>query len=182
MSDTRLFQYASTPDPDAIEAVEANQDAYREWAEQGLAWARERGNSAFCKSSWHGSHHVTGVEVKPDYDRFGQWSLSDGIWRPYKRNPEYRVMTALVMHEQKVPGVPEALESAGERGWDRFVMTPTVFIQDGLVWAGVSRQPRASTVASRNEGYGPQWAEVFPSRFHAALEAHNAMRAARVAG
>jgi hypothetical protein len=178
MADTpRLFQYAATPDPDAIEAVEANEDAYREWVEKGLAWARERGNSDFCKSSWGGSHHVIGVRIHPDQHVFGMWSCSDGIWRPYKRNPEYQVMTALVMHEQKVPGVPEMLEAPGERGTTT-IMTPTVFIQDGLVWAGVSHQPVVGQ-PRRSVGYGPQWAEVLPSRFHAALEAHNAMRAAR---
>lgn len=169
---TAFPQYASTTDPEVLAVIRRNQKGFQEFRERAFAFATAQGapDGAYYGSSFGGSHTISAIGGK-EKPTTGQWKNGYRAgWLPFKNNPLAQELEAIRFDEEKVPGLPQLLESATRDGARR-VASPLVFVLDDIAFSGASFLPEDS--GDRNNPNDGGWVEIKASEFHAALESYN---------
>lgn len=182
----RIPQYAKSATPDVLAAIERNLDATWTFKTAALAFSAEHGddpNHGFYVGGWGLNRHVTAIasSTRPTN---GQWK--NGIrgrgWAPYKSNPLSKVMGAIRLVSEPIPGLAESYAGETNADWSTPVYFPTVFVQDGVAYMGLAGLPVAR---NDEQPFGSDtfdrdlWTEVLGSEYLAAKERRDAAAVAR---
>lgn len=171
-------QYARTDRADVIEVIERNINGVREFGARAQAFADKYSDLAeprFWRSAFAGDYRLVAIDSR-NAPTVGQWTRGHrGGWRPYKSNPAYAEMTAIRFRAERIPGTPTAIEGQWRPDGSRVLMSPSLFVHDGLAWFHLSSEADPDQRGTFNDGdpFDPGiWTEVLGSEWHAANEAH----------
>lgn len=167
-------QYASTTDPNVLDAIRVNEELRRSFHQRAVAFSQEQGveDGAYYSSGFGGTHTVTalGGKTKPTTGRWTQHPR--GGWRPFKNNPVFKDMERIKFQENAVPGLPSLVESAPNSQGQHYLATPHPFIVDGVAYVGFNFTP-ADNMGSRAQPEDGGWEEIKASELHRAMETYN---------
>lgn len=169
------FQYVTSNDMGVIEAIRNRMAATADLHARAVAFSARYGTTdgGYFRDDFGGDARVTAIDGdKPS--GFGQWKRGRRGWVPYKNNPLYADFAKLNAGHVPIPGVPAFLYGATHRDGSQSLYSPHPFLYDGSAWVGIGGAPERQ--GTHEEGYGPQWVECLPSKFHLALEGYNADR------
>lgn len=175
----RIPMYAKSTHPDVIAAIERNATRKREYGERARAFAMRYSDlgerARFYTSGWGHDKHLVGIESRRE-PREGRWTRRDsGAWRPFKKNPIYAEMVAIRSSSEQVPGTPDSIDGPYNPDGSQVVMTPGLFVHDGVAWFRLPSEPHPDQRGIWNSGpdFDPDlWTEVLASEWHAAHEAY----------
>jgi hypothetical protein len=168
---TAFPQYAKTSSEEVLDVMAQNRALDKAFFERGMAFAEAHGGTGFYSSRWGTVTSI--VAIKADQKpTSGQWKKHPrGGWLPYKNNPLYAEFDAIEFRRNRIPGLPDTVESAFNGMGQHYIANPSPFVLDGEVFVGFSFVPQENGRLNQPSPEEGEWVEIKASEWHAAREA-----------
>ena len=178
---TFIPQYAKSTDPEVLAVIARNIEGRERFREAAAAFAKEHGAESFYVGTWGGSWHLSAIPgaEKP---KTGQWKQARrrGTWEPFKNNPVRKEFDSLRFNAERIPGLAEMYAGPHNPDGSQMLMTPRVFVYDGVAYMSLPAIPDKDQHGFGSGEFDTEiWAEILPSEWHAAHEAHTGAEVTR---
>lgn len=172
MTEYQFPQYAKSTHSDVLQTIRENETAYQEFMSNVRDFCEELTGNPLTGmlNGWKLDEvRMSGLHVN-EVDPAtlpGNWKKPSGVTiAPYRNNPVYDRMAALVHKAPSIPGRPRLLWGPGSMG------TGAVFEHNDAVYSKLGFRPLPDRV---NPADGA-WIEIKASEFYAAAEAEEVLR------
>lgn len=161
----RAFRFACSDDIEVMSVYARRQEQRERFRVDADDWSIDAGSTIYAFDEKFDHLEVLGL---PDRYAPASWVYAQaGIRRPHKRTAAHRAMLRVGRRLVSVPGLPVAVVGRTQSDGIAVVGSPELLIFDDAAWAAVPFEP--DPYAEGNQ-FGPQWEQVTPAGWIAALE------------